>query len=467
MVVPSPCVKIDRRVLIGGAVAGALAVAAIPVQDTGAAPPRLEAVSVPAAGAAPAVRITPTVDVVSINQSSLMTAPIIAAAERVASSVNAPSVHGRSFNVGLWAVRRDDAPVQLAGEGEDGVWQFPMSATALPLEAIGRVMTAPVAGAISRGQLVLNQTSANLRGAQVGDTLDLIAADGNARRFVLGYIAPDADVGGSELVMSTDQADVLGADIVSRVVMFGQIPREALDQALAANGLIDGQGVRINKSWNPFNPDSVISSTRTKVLLGEFDYRINGDGNLSLDRDWVAASVQRVDFRSIGIRASCHRSIVGDLQAALDEVAANGLAGAIDLGNTNTYGGCYNPRFARVSASFGSVSRHAWAMAIDMNTTTNAQGNTPRMDCRVVRIFRKHNFAWGGNFLTPDGMHFEWVGEPRNSYQYASRFCPNVPSGGIEDGIEDGIEGVGPPARTERDVMFADVGIVGHEDDDQ
>jgi hypothetical protein len=54
------------------------------------------------------------------------------------------------------------------------------------------------------------------------------------------------------------------------------------------------------------------------------------------------------------------------------------------------------------------------------------------MDCRVVRIFRKHNFAWGGNFINPDGMHFEWVGEPRNTQQYPSRYCPNVPGGGIE-----------------------------------
>ncbi len=54
------------------------------------------------------------------------------------------------------------------------------------------------------------------------------------------------------------------------------------------------------------------------------------------------------------------------------------------------------------------------------------------MDCRVVRIFRAHNFAWGGNFINPDGMHFEWVGEPRNTYLYPSRYCPNVPSGGIE-----------------------------------
>jgi hypothetical protein len=71
------------------------------------------------------------------------------------------------------------------------------------------------------------------------------------------------------------------------------------------------------------------------------------------------------------------------------------------------------------------------------------------MDCRVVRIFRAHNFAWGGNFINPDGMHFEWVGEPRNTFLYPSRYCPNVPSGGIESFTV---------SRDSRGVMFADDG---------
>jgi hypothetical protein len=78
------------------------------------------------------------------------------------------------------------------------------------------------------------------------------------------------------------------------------------------------------------------------------------------------------------------------------------------------------------------------------------------MDCRVVRIFRKHNFAWGGNFFVPDGMHFEWVGEQRNTWQYPSRYCPNVPGGGIEALAHD------PPAPTDqRATMFADDGWNG------
>jgi hypothetical protein len=51
------------------------------------------------------------------------------------------------------------------------------------------------------------------------------------------------------------------------------------------------------------------------------------------------------------------------------------------------------------------------------------------MHCDVVRIFRKHGFAWGGNFRRPDGMHFEWVGERLDQLPYPSRYCPNIVAG--------------------------------------
>jgi hypothetical protein len=65
-------------------------------------------------------------------------------------------------------------------------------------------------------------------------------------------------------------------------------------------------------------------------------------------------------------------------------------------------------------------------MAIDMNTSVNGQGVVPRMDCRIVRIFRRWGFAWGGNFTPSDGMHFEYVGERRDNLAFPSRYCPNI-----------------------------------------
>ena len=64
--------------------------------------------------------------------------------------------------------------------------------------------------------------------------------------------------------------------------------------------------------------------------------------------------------------------------------------------------------------------------ALDTNTQRQRAGLCAADGLRVVRIFRKHSFAWGGNFLTPDGMHFEWVGEPRDQFPYPSRYCPNA-----------------------------------------
>lgn len=399
-----------------------------------------------------ASRIPMAVDAVSVSRSGPLGEVQIDALEQLGVRLAVPTARGRSFNIGLTSVRRGDQYVQEAAGPGGGRWQYPMSATALPVDAIGVVMSHQVSAAVGQGMAVLSATDAGLRGARVGDVLDFVAGDGNIISYVLGYVATDAEVGGAELVMSDTMADQLGASVATRMLLYGQFSRDVLDAALTDAGFVDGTTVRVSRSWFPRNPDSVLGYARTKQLLGEFDYRVNRDDSLSLDPDWVATNIVRRNFTTIGIRASCHQQIVDDIQAALDEVAAAGLGGAIDLGNTNTFGGCYNPRYSRVSGTIGAVSRHAWGMALDMNTVANAQGRVPRMDCRVVRIFRKHNFAWGGNFLVPDGMHFEWVGEPRNTYQYPSEYCPNVPSGGIESTGESGPGSVGP---TERDVMFA------------
>lgn len=421
---------------------------------------QVEFVATSALTTRPATRVVTAVDTVSIGQSGPMSAALIDRAEQLAAVMGVASARGRAFNIGLSSVRRGGAYVQQASGPGGGQWQFPMGVTALPVDAIGRVMGFTVSSAVASGQVVMSATTASLRGAQVGDVVDLVDIGGGIASFPIGYIAPDAEVGGAELVMSHEQADVLGIDITTRVLLYGQFAREQMEAQIAAAGMVDGIGVRIFRSWQLPNPDSLLGGGRLKTLLGEFDYRVNSNLGLSLDDDWVATNILRVNYSSIGLRASCHRAVVGDIQAALTEIAAAGLSFAVDLGNTNTYGGCWNPRFARVSGTIGSVSRHAWGMALDMNTVANAQGRVPQMDCRVVRIFRKHNFAWGGNFLVPDGMHFEWVGEPRHTINYPSRFCPNVPGEALDVG--PGTQ-LGTQLGTQRDTMFAEDGwaIVG------
>jgi len=58
-------------------------------------------------------------------------------------------------------------------------------------------------------------------------------------------------------------------------------------------------------------------------------------------------------------------------------------------------------------------SNHSFGTALDINSDFNRQGRKPaavgeRGSVReLVPIFEKHGFKWGGQFRTPDGMHFE------------------------------------------------------------
>jgi hypothetical protein len=300
-----------------------------------------------------------------------------------------------------------------------------MGLTVLPSDAVFALMGPAVSAVVARGELVMNQTSADMRGARAGDIAHLVAASGQVRQIRIGLVAPDDAIGGAEFLAGEAVAGAIGLTREYRVLIWGGRSRQEIDAALRDRGLVSSS-IRIRRSWDPPDPDSGIGMVQTKVLLGEFAYTVSSAGSVSLSSDWTSANVtDRITYRDIAIKTRCHRLVSTALQGALSEVAAQGLSAGIDVTNTNTYGGCYYPRFNRLTGQLGFLSRHSWGQAFDTNTVTNAQGATPRMDCRIVGIFRSWGFAWGGNFLTPDGMHFEYVGEPRNTLAYPSRYCPN------------------------------------------
>ena len=420
--------------------------AAIPGEAAGPA----AVIGVPATGGAPARNLSVPGDLVSIYNFGPLQPAIVDSAIGAAVDAGGWGVVGRGFGIGLVQVTRGGVVVHQA-PGPLGTWYFPTSVTALPLDSIGAAMGREVSKFISAGTVVMGATSASLSGTQAGDVLDLASADGSIVQFIVGRVAPDAEVGGTEIVMSTAQADLLGATIPTSVLIYGQFDRTSLDTALAARGLSTDPKIRVRRSWDPPDPDGTIGLAKTKKLLGELAYSLTASGAMLVDSAWQAAYIPGRESYPTGIRAACNNSIKADLAAALQAVVDAGLAGSIDVNNANTFGGCFGPRFTRiVGTQLGTLSRHTWAQAIDTNTVSNCQGCVPQMDCRVVRIFRAHNFAWGGNFINPDGMHFEWVGEPRNTYQYPSRYCPNVSGGGFQSFAL---------TRDNRSVMFADDGF--------
>jgi hypothetical protein len=446
------------------AVACAIVAGAVP---TIAAAPNVP-ITGPAIATQGAVAVGRDDDMVSVSQTSFVTPDLSSRTASAAAASGAALVEGRGASVGMLAVWRGSAPLQQAAAG----YQIPMSVTVLPVATVGAVMGRPISDVLGGGAIVMGATTAGLRGAQAGDSVVLVAADGSTRTFAIGLVADDATVGGTELLMSTAQADDLGVSEVTRLLLYGFADRRAVEGALAAEGVIDtasigGQRTRVRRSWDPADPDSTIGMARTKQLLGEFAYRVLSDDSLALspewsaahlapEREWLFAYPGAPASSSATIRARCNLGVVADLTAALTDIHNAGLDAAIDFSNANTYGGCYNPRFNRVTGSVGFVSRHTWGMAFDTNTTTNAQGSTPQMNCDVVRIFRRHNFAWGGNFISRDGMHFEWVGERRDTLVYPSTYCPNTAAAVVLGG-DSAVPSTPPGAQ--RAVMFADDGV--------
>ena len=383
--------------------------------------------------------------VFDIGEVDLDLAVMTGAAARDAGGV---AMGSRGASIGMTRVHRGGATVQQAPPG----MRYPMVVTAMTPAAIAGTIGPSIAAQLDGDSVVMSARTAGLRGAQAGDMIDLVAANGSIRTMRVAAVAPDDVIGGTELLMTDRGGGSVGVTADTRVVIWGFSSRDAINQALAARGVVSRRETRIVRSWDPMSPDSTLSTAETKQLLGEFAFALTPTGGVIQDSAWQAANLpagRELLSTQIPIRARCHNRVAGDLGAALAEVAAAGLGWAIDVTNANTYGGCHNARFNRISGELGFLSRHAWAMALDTNTVTNCQGCIPRMNCDVVRIFRKHNFAWGGNFLRPDGMHFEWVGERRDLVNGPAQYCPNIVSFGASAESE-------PGSQPSRELLFGD-----------
>ena len=417
-----------RTRLLTGLVAVLVGAVALPVVAAG--PTSIDGA---ATGTAPAVRTSPVAtDVVSIFNSGALRAGVATQTIHAARQAGASVAFGRSASVGMVGLYRGTKPVQVPPSG----FAYPMGVTGLPPEAIGATMGRDVSALLAPDAVIMGATSAGLRGAAVGDSMQLVAAWGGRVWFRIAGIFPDARVGGAEFLMSNDAADRLGITELRRALLWNPSSRAAMDSALSANALVS-TSIRIRRSWDPPDPDDTIGMARTKALLGEFAYRVNSNGSVSQDAAWVAASLPATRVllnESIRIRARCHTVVAPALRNALAEIAEKRVGGVIDVTNSNTYGGCHLARFNRLTpgSTLGFLSRHSWGMAFDTNTVGSCQGCAPPDfatrpgGCTAVQIFRKHGFAWGGNFLTPDGMHFEYVGERRDLLPYPSRWCRNT-----------------------------------------
>jgi hypothetical protein len=331
--------------------------------------------------------------------------------------------HSLKFpTISLTAQIRASKDVFRLGDG----WRIPMATMVASSSYVRRTGGDAMADVLTRGQVLMGETAAEVRGAQVGDVLILRDRKFWMHPFTIGAIVADEFVDWGDLLMSSSAAAALGEMPVSRIAITQIVSPASVLAGLKKKGITIGTVYRLRSSWDRENPDGTLGTATTKKLLGEFSYRPTVGSSILVAGSWTSRNiVWKVRYTDIKLGNNCHRMVVDAIQGALTEIKNAGLSRFVDTANSNQYGGCFVGRYNRLAGNFGAPSRHAWGMAFDINTDTNPQGGVPQMNCAVVRIFRKWGFAWGGNFWPEDGMHFEYVGEQRDQLGYPSRYCPN------------------------------------------
>ncbi|MDQ3985803.1 MAG: M15 family metallopeptidase [Actinomycetota bacterium] len=188
---------------------------------------------------------------------------------------------------------------------------------------------------------------------------------------------------------------VVGAEPGFDLNKLGAALDEQFESAHIVGLLPDPPGV-----VEPNEPEVVGEATGS--LIGTMSFRILDDGFIKPNREWVRQNIAAADVPIIG-EVTCHRLMIPQLHSALVEIEQRGLAGLV---RADDYGGCYVPRFIDRDPSM-PLSMHAFGLAFDINVSTNLLGSRGDQDPRIVEIFEKWGFTWGGRWDRPDPMHFE------------------------------------------------------------
>lgn len=98
----------------------------------------------------------------------------------------------------------------------------------------------------------------------------------------------------------------------------------------------------------------------------------------------------------------CHKKLKKAFLTVFTEVENKGLRNMI-----KTFGGCFSYRSKRIGEK---LSTHSWGIAIDINPESNRMGERGDLDPRVVEIFKRYGFSWGGEWSgsIKDPMHFQY-----------------------------------------------------------
>ena len=252
---------------------------------------------------------------------------------------------------------------------------------------------------IKDNKLVVSTLTAERYGLSVNDKVSLVGINSAPLVLEVGMIIKDSELSWFEGVVNKEVGFELG--------IYRNIQAIIWDTKMSENHLIElyknieYKRVKITNKHkrNIPNKNWVLPTAMVKEMFGDFQIKERDGTWITTEPSWREKNIQVKKMPILG-NTRCHRLMWGPLEGALNQIVDEGLANTLSVEDFKKSGGCYAPRRINRFDAGGSISRHAWGIAIDINTNSSYHP-------RVVEIFNSWGFAWGGTWTSPDEMHFE------------------------------------------------------------
>ena len=250
---------------------------------------------------------------------------------------------------------------------------------------------------IKDNKIIISKLTAEQYSINVGDKLVLVGMNEIITEVEVGEIIPDSEIGWFEALVSKDVGYELGINRNIQAIIWDSKITENHFVELYRN--IKYKQLRVTFRDSKPNKNWVLPTALVKNYFGDFQIKEKDGTWIIVEPTWRNENIERKEMPIIG-RATCNKIMWKPLLGALNQVIDEGLENTLYKDEFQKSGGCYAPRRINRFNAGGSISRHAWGIAIDINVKS---GYHPR----VVEIFNEWGFAWGGTWTSPDEMHFE------------------------------------------------------------
>ena len=253
------------------------------------------------------------------------------------------------------------------------------------------------AQAIRDNKIVISELTASRYELNVGDYINLVGLNSEIIPIEVGKVIKDSKIGWFEGVVNKELGFKLGIYRNIQAIIWDSHINENFLIELHKN--INYKKVKLTFRENRVNKNWVLPTALVKEMFGDFQIKERDGVWITTEPEWREENIQNKRMPILGI-TRCHRLMWEPLEGALNQILEEGLEEYLSIEEWRSSGGCYAPRRINRFDAGGSISRHAWGIAIDINTKSSYPP-------RVVQIFNDWGFAWGGTWTSPDEMHFE------------------------------------------------------------